>query len=359
MRGFRTAVSLQDAAAQAMGAGLDQELCNPTDGRGMAFPLVAAAVAAGTLPQAALDRAAANVLRAKFAAGLFDGRAFVDASNLPLIGTPAHIALARAAAAEGSILLRNSAGLLPLRLSPAAPTRVAIVGPLAGCAGGGAGGCDASASQCGGYTNSGANVTNILDAAREEPGLIVTEYVRGCEVGGSDESGFAAAVAAAQAADVVVAVVGDSGGQGWNKNTCGEDDDRADLELPGVQGGLLAALIATGKPVVVVVIHGRPFTFAARGWPDTVLAAWRPGSEGGRGIWDLLSGRVSPSGRLAQSWVQRVGQVKSEASPWFSTIRGDFDRVSCAFVCVCVCVCFQLRGLSFFVSHLLSPSPNP
>ena len=328
-RGFRTATGLQDAAAQAMGSGLDQELCNPDDGRGMAFPLAVAAVEAGALPQAALDRAAGNVLRAKFAAGLFDGRAFVDASNLPLIATPAHVALARAAAAEGSVLLRNTAGLLPLRLSPAAPTRVAIVGPLAGCAGGGGAACDAALSQCGGYTNHGINVTTVLDAAREEPGVVVTGYTRGCEVGGGDESGFAAAVAAALAADVVVAVVGDSGGQGWNMNTCGEDDDRAELELPGVQGGLIAALNATGKPLVVVLIHGRPVTFAARGWPDTVLAAWRPGSEGGRGIWDLLSGRQSPSGRLAQAWVQRVGQVHSEASPWFSTIRGDFDRVAC------------------------------
>ena len=327
-RGFHTASSLQDAGVQAMAAGLDQELCNPTDGRGQAFPLVADAVQHGLLAQAALDRAAANVLRAKFAAGLFDGRAFVDTSNLGLVGSADHRALARRAAAESMVLLQNNNKALPLAMDPQHPLTVAVVGPLAGCANN-ASECVATRSQCGGYSNDGINVTTVLAAAFAEPGLRVL-YAPGCEVGGSDQSAFAAALAVAQRSDAVVFVGGDSGNLGWNQNTCGEDDDRADLELPGVQADLLDALAGLNKTTVAVLIHGRPVTFLTHNLlarVDAVVAAWRPGCEGGPALWDVLSGRTSPSGRLAQAWVRRVGQVKSQASPWFAPIQGDFDRV--------------------------------
>ena len=243
-----------------------------------------------------------------------------------MLNAPSHRALARSAAAEGSVLLKNS-GVLPLAL----PARVALVGPNAGCAGS-APSCDASNSQCGGYTNFGVPVVTALAAglnASANGGATVT-FSQGCSHGGADTSGFAAAVAAAAAADVVVFVGGDSGALGWNNNTCGEDDDRAELELPGVQADLLDALLGTGKPVVAVLIHGRPMTFVKHNLLSrlgAVVAAWRPGCEGGNAIWDMLSGRVSPSGRLAQSWVRRVGQVKSQASPWYSAIQGDFDQV--------------------------------
>ena len=325
--GFRVAGNLTDAAALALGAGLDQELCNPQDGRGQAYTRAAAAVAGGRVAQAALDRAAANALRPKFAAGLFDGGAFANASALGALNAPAHRALARAAAAEGSVLLKNTPGLLPLAL----PARVALIGPSAGC-GDGAPACAASLSQCGGYTNGGVEVVTALRAglnASTTGGAAVTS-AQGCAHGGNDTSGFPAALAAAAAADVVVFVGGDSGGLGWNKNTCGEDDDRAELDLPGVQADLLDALLRTGKPVVLVLVHGRPVTFVRHGLlarRGAVLATWRPGCEGGSALWDVLTGRVPPSGRLAQSWVRRVGQVRSQASPWYSALQGDFDRV--------------------------------
>ena len=327
-RGFRVAANLSAAAALALGAGLDQELCNPTDGRGQAYTHAAEAVAGGALAQAALDRAAANALRPKFAAGLFDGRAFANASQLGLLDAPAHRALARAAAAEGSVLLKNTPGLLPLALAGA---RIALIGPNAGC-GDGAPSCAASLSQCGGYTNGGAPVATALSAglnASTSGGALVT-FAAGCAHGGNDTSGFAAALAAAAAADVVVFVGGDSGGLGWNQNSCGEDDDRADLDLPGVQAQLLDALLGVGRPVVLVLVHGRPVTFTRLGLLPrlgAVLAMWRPGAEGGSALWDMLGGRVPPSGRLAQSWVRRVGQVRSQASPWFSALQGDFDQV--------------------------------
>jgi beta-xylosidase len=344
LNGFRVAAGLEQAAALAMAAGLDQELCNPTDGRGQAFPLAARAVADGLMPQAALDRAAANALRAKFAAGLFDGRAIVNGSDLAQLDSPANRALARQVALEGMVLLKADAGVLPLRLgggtsaaaadadvfasAPVPPLRVAIIGPLAGCAGN-ASSCDATLSQTGGYTNNGVQVVSVLAAAYNESGVSVS-YAPGAGVGGNDTSGFANAVALARAADIVLFVGGDSGGLGWNLNTCGEDDDRSELDLPGVQSDLVAALADTGVPVVLALIHGRPVTFVRNNLlarVAAVVAMWRPGEEGGAALWDLLSGRAAPSGRLAQAWVRSVGQVKSQASPWFSLLQGDFDRV--------------------------------
>jgi beta-glucosidase len=213
--GFRVTTGLEGSAALAMGAGLDQELCNAQDGRGQAYPLAPQAIVDGLLSQAALDRAAGNVLRAKFAAGLFDGRALVNNSHLPLLNSPAHRALARRTVAEGAVLLKNDGALLPLIVN--ASTRIAVIGPLAGC------GADANAtfdcvatrSQCGGYTNWGVDVVSVLAAAYNESFGANVVYVPGAAVGGNDTSGFGAAVAAAAAADVVVFVGGDSGGLGW------------------------------------------------------------------------------------------------------------------------------------------------
>jgi beta-glucosidase len=141
------AADLTAACALSMTAGMDQELCNPTDGRGQAFTLAAAAVTSGALDKAALRRAAGNVLRSKFAAGLFD-HPIVDATDaaVAVLDNPTDRALARRVATEGAVLLQNGPdprggghSTLPLHL--AAGATIAIIGPLADDAPAYAGGC--------------------------------------------------------------------------------------------------------------------------------------------------------------------------------------------------------------------------
>ena len=324
--GFGVAKDLPAAAALSMSAGMDQELCNPTDGRGQAFTLAAAAVKSGALAQSALDRAVGSVLRSKFAARLFDAPLVrTDSATLAILDNAADRALAKRAAVEGCILLQNKpagrGGKNVLPLSLKSGQTVAIIGPLAG---------DAAAYK-GGYTNSGAPLNTVLSAAAANlPQGVKLINATGAKITGNDTSLFTAAVAAAGKADVIVAVVGDSTA-GWAVSTCGEDDDRTQLELPGVQPELLAAIAAKypSKPMVAVLIHGRPVSFQRHDLLsslDAVLAAWRPGEEGGNAIWSLLLGKDSPSGRLSQAWAFSAGYVHSQASPWFHKRQGDFDE---------------------------------
>lgn len=294
------AADLADAAGQALAAGVDIEL--PT-GHAYLAPL-RDAVTDGRVPEQLVDRAVLRVLRQKEELGLLDAD-YVDrldaADGVPDLDPAAHRALAARLAEESVVLLAND-GTLPL--APA--TRVAVVGPNA----------DRAEAMFGCYSfvnhvldrhpdvPAGLEVATVAGALAEH--LAVTT-APGCGVDGDDRSGFAEAVALAAASDVAVVVVGDQAGL-FGRGTVGEGCDRDDLELPGVQRALVEEVLATGTPVVMVLLTGRAY---AVGWAlescAAVVQAFFPGEEGGRAVAGVLTGRVNPSGRLPVSMPTSAG----------------------------------------------------
>lgn len=284
------------AAALALAAGVDVELPN---GRCYREPL-AAAVGSGAVPESLVDRAVERVLRQKFELGLLDPpheQTDRTAAGPDIdLDPPASRTLARRLAERSVVLLANDSGALPL---PAA-ARIAVIGPLA----------DDPLAFFGCYTfprhvgqghpglDVGVSVVPFVAALREELPHARVEHVRGCEVRGDDRSGFEAAVACAGEADVVLAVFGDEAGL-FGQGTSGEGCDAPDLRLPGLQQDLLVELVETGKPVILILVTGRPY---AIGPVMTRLAAavqaFFPGQEGGRALAAVLAGAVVPSGKL-------------------------------------------------------------
>jgi beta-xylosidase len=304
----RIAGTAGQAAGLALAAGVDVEL--PAV-RCYGAPLLAA-LKADAVSEALIDRAARRVLRQKAELGLLDpdwtptppaladGRLDLDSA--------ADRALARELAEESVVLLAND-GVLPLR--PEA--RLAVVGPQA----------DNLAAMLGCYTfpshvgsqypgtATGVEIPTVLAALKDEDTTGPIEYEPGCDVDGTDTSRIAAAAAVAREADVCVVVLGDRAGL-FGNGTSGEGCDVPDLRLPGVQADLLEAALATGTPVVLVLLSGRPYALGA--YTDRVAAvvqAFFPGEEGGPAVAGVLTGRVCPSGRLPVSVPRSAG-----GQPW-------------------------------------------
>jgi beta-glucosidase len=258
----------------------------------------------GKLDIEVLDRAVTRQLRAKFEMGLFENPYQGVSSNATkaIIHTKDHVQLARKMEAESIVLLENKNSTLPLPKS----AKVAVIGPMA------------NITNLGDYVvfrsqYNPTNVTPLQGIQRATNGTVT--YAQGCERWSNDQSGFPDAVAAAEAADVAVVVVGtwsrDQGElwQGLNATT-GEHVDVASLNLVGAMGPLVQAIIETGKPTVVVYSSGKPVTEPwISGNAAALIQQFYPGEQGGNGLADILFGDVSPSGKLSVSFPHDVGTL--------------------------------------------------
>lgn len=301
-----------EAAALALSAGVDIEL--PT-GDAYLAPL-ADAVRRGAVAEEYVDRAVRRALSQKEELGLLEPGAYDDEPPASIdLDSPRHQQIAVQLAEESVVLLSND-GLLPLNRGPIG--RIAVIGPNADRA--------EALQGCYSFANhvlahypeypvsiAIPTVREALAEAFPSVGLAQPDFVvaRGCEVEGDDTSGFAEAVEAAAASDVAVVVVGDQAGL-FGRGTVGEGNDSESLELPGVQRRLVDAVVATGTPVVLVLLTGRPYAIdwaldAEGARPAAVLQAFFPGEGGGVAIAHILTGAVNPSGRMPVSLPRSSG----------------------------------------------------
>ncbi len=280
-------------------AGGDMEM----GGGSYSFELVPGLVASGKLKQKVVDTAVARVLRAKFELGLFEEPypGLPPAEAKKVLRGPDHVALAKQLDEESIVLLENHNNVLPLRKDAS----VAVIGPMAH-----------GFMNYGDYVifNSSARGVTPLDGIKAASKGKVT-YAQGCERWSSSQAGFADAIAAAEAADVAVVVVGtwsrdqNQLWQGLNATT-GEHVDVDNLDLVGAQEPLVRAIVATGKPTVVVFSSGKPVTAP---WISEHAAAlvqqFYPSEQGGAALASVLYGDVNPSGKLTVSFPRSVGDL--------------------------------------------------
>jgi beta-glucosidase len=290
-----TAKDPADAALQAVKAGLDEEIWSNC------FEKLDSLVRAGALPVHYIDSAVSRILRAKFTIGLFDH----PYPNLPALKTDIHspqsVQLALNIARESIVLLKNEDHLLPLS---ADIKSVAVIGP------------NADQVQFGDYSWTNDNkfgVTPLQGMETIVGGRMKINYAKGCDSWSQDKQGFGGAIAAASKSDVAVVFVGSasaSPGYPHPNATSGEGYDLSDLKLPGVQEDLIKAIKETGKPIVVVLVSGKPFAvpWLKENIP-AIIQQWYPGEQGGNAIAEVLFGKVNPSGKLNVSFPQSVGHL--------------------------------------------------
>jgi beta-glucosidase len=291
----KTASGPEDAAKQAVMAGIDLEA------GGSDYKLLEAMVKNGTVEQRYIDSAVSHVLYAKFASGLFDDP-LPDTVNLNQhIHTKESVLLAKKIADESAVLLKNN-GVLPLQLNNI--KSLAVIGP------------NADHVQFGDYTWSRNNKDGVtpLKGIRDLVGnKIRLRYSSGCDLVSKNKTGFRAAINAVKASDAAVVFVGSQSAslaREYKNATSGEGFDLSDLKLPGVQEELVEALKATGKPVVVVLVTGKPFAIPwIKKHADAIIAQWYAGEQEGNAIADILFGKVNPSGKLPVSFPQSVGHL--------------------------------------------------
>jgi beta-glucosidase len=299
----------EQAVVRALQAGVDMEMSLFTP----AMQNLPAALAAGKISEQPVNDAVRRILEAKIRMGLFENP-YVDATQAAkILRAPEHLTAARIAAERSAVLLRNEGGLLPLDRKQI--HSIAVIGALADSQ------RDANGPWV--FKQNDPAMQSILSGLREKlasriainysPGAAIPPRVNRSpfeklEEGytrpapADDDSGIRAAADAAKNSDVAVVVVGEA------YDMSGESASRSSLDLPGRQQELLDAVVASGKPVVVLLMNGRPLDLKDTK-AQAILDIWYPGSQGGAAVADLLFGDAVPGGKLPFTWPRNVGQV--------------------------------------------------
>ena len=302
-----------DAALMAFKAGVDM---NMTDG--LYNRCLEADVRSGKVDLQAIDASVERILRAKYALGLFeDPYRFLDNKReRQVVRSQSMIDLARKAAVSSMVLLKNDNATLPLSKQT---KRIVLIGPLA----------NNRSEVMGSWKARGedADVVTVLDGIKNKLGSNVSlQYVQGCDFLAPSKDEFSSAFEAAKQSDVIIAVVGEKA------LMSGESRSRAILRLPGQQEALLDTLRKAGKPLVVVLMSGRPLCLEkVEKQADALVEAWFPGTQCGNAVADILFGDAVPSGKLTASFPLTEGQIPNYYNykrsgrpgdmPYSSTVR--------------------------------------
>jgi len=307
-----------DAAYRALTAGVDLEMSIPGDPIASAYTSsLTRLVQEGRVSKAQIDEAVRRILEAKFKLGLFDNP-YVDESLVASNhNNPEHRQLARVVAQRSMVLLRNEGNLLPLGKGDSRVSSVAVIGPLA----------DSKRDIRGSWSfvDDVNRAVTVLEGIRAKVGPAVkVEYAQGVDIARVYQSPFVIlqgarpspwaeewkrtefdkAVSLARSSDLVVMVLGE------HEEMSGEAASQSTLDLPGQQLELLKAISDLGKPVVLVLINGRPLDISwANSHIPAILEAWHPGSEGGNAVADILYGDATPGGKLPVTWPRSAGQI--------------------------------------------------
>ncbi|MDP4914987.1 MAG: glycoside hydrolase family 3 C-terminal domain-containing protein [Saprospiraceae bacterium] len=281
-----------DAGLMAAKAGVDMDMQGA-----VYYKYLLQQVRSGQISMRLIDESVKRILKIKEDLGLFeDPFRYCNAEReKQTILSPANRAAARDVAKKSIVLLKNQGNILPIDVNKG--QKIALIGPLA----------ETQKELLGSWSASGVDTNCVslksgLLAQIKNPSLL--QVVKGCNINGNDKNGFNAALAAAKKADIVIMALGEEG------LMSGEAASRADIRLPGVQEDLLKAVSALGKPIIVVLMNGRPLILDQVDLnAQAILETWFLGTEGGNAIADVLFGKYNPSGKLPMTFPKNMGQI--------------------------------------------------
>lgn len=306
--GQKVAAGLEEACKTVMLAGNDMIMSTPEF-----YDIAVSLVKRGIIKEAVIDAACRRILEMKFRLGLFDDKRYPDTGKAAeIIGCGEHRKAAYETALQSIVLLKNENNVLPVSGNI---KKLAVIGPNS----------EDIQAQLGDWTFGArefeyaaiptlnyhseydtSGIVTILQGIRSHAAALSIDvaYEKGCDMLDENVQDINQAVKAAEASDMVIAVVGDT-------NTLnGETRDRVELDLTGSQQKLLEALKVTGKPLVVVLINGKPLTIPwVKEHADAILEAWNPGMEGGNAVAAILFGDYNPCGKLTISFPRHIGQL--------------------------------------------------